>query len=392
MSLVDRSRTAAERVTAHRDAALDQPLHDERTAAILGIGLGVTFTVCFLTGLYSHLLQQPPSWWDVPATPAGLYRITQGLHVATGLATIPLLLAKLWSVHPRLLTWPPARSLPHLLERLLLVVLVSGAVFQLFTGTANILRWYPWRFFFPTGHYWVSWMVMGALVAHIGAKAPVTAHALGRKAVVLRSRRAETPIGRRGFLAATAGAMGLVTLFTVGQTVAPLRKLAIFAPRRPDIGPQGLPVNQTANEAGVVDASLDPGWRLRISGAVARPIELDLAALRAMDQRTADLPIACVEGWSAQGTWRGVPVVQLLQLAGVAADRRLDVEVRSLEANGLYGRSRLSDSQARHPDTLLALELNGEALHLDHGFPCRLIGPNRPGVLQTKWVTELVVS
>ena len=392
MSVVERSRSAGRRVAAHRDAALEDSLHDERTAAILGIGLGVTFSVCFLTGLYSHLLQQPPSWWDVPATPAGLYRITQGLHVATGLATIPLLLAKLWSVHPRLLTWPPARSIPHLLERLLLVVLVSGAIFQLFTGTANILRWYPWRFFFPTGHYWVSWIAMGALVAHIGAKAPVTNRVLRRRSTPPAPPGVGAPLGRRGFLAVTAGAMGLVTLFTVGQTVGPLRKLAIFAPRRPDIGPQGLPVNQTAGEAGVVDVSQDPGWRLLISGAVARPVELDLAALRAMDQRTADLPIACVEGWSAQGTWRGVPVVRLLEQAGVAPGQNVDVEVRSLEASGLYGRSRLSDSQARHPDTLLALELNGETLHLDHGYPCRLIGPNRPGVLQTKWVTELVVS
>ena len=41
-----------------------------------------------------------------------------------------------------------------------------------------------------------------------------------------------------------------------------------------------------------------------------------------------------------------------------------------------------------------AVELYPEipvALHLDHGYPLRLIGPNRPGVLQTKWVTRLVV-
>jgi DMSO/TMAO reductase YedYZ molybdopterin-dependent catalytic subunit len=41
---------------------------------------------------------------------------------------------------------------------------------------------------------------------------------------------------------------------------------------------------------------------------------------------------------------------------------------------------------------LLALEVEGEVLHLDHGYPARLIGPNRPGVMQTKWVTRLVVS
>jgi DMSO/TMAO reductase YedYZ molybdopterin-dependent catalytic subunit len=40
---------------------------------------------------------------------------------------------------------------------------------------------------------------------------------------------------------------------------------------------------------------------------------------------------------------------------------------------------------------LLAVELDGQPLHIDHGFPVRLIGPNRPGVLQTKWVSRLVV-
>ena len=39
----------------------------------------------------------------------------------------------------------------------------------------------------------------------------------------------------------------------------------------------------------------------------------------------------------------------------------------------------------------LALEVNGETLHLDHGYPIRLIGPNRPGTMQTKWVNRLVV-
>jgi DMSO/TMAO reductase YedYZ molybdopterin-dependent catalytic subunit len=43
------------------------------------------------------------------------------------------------------------------------------------------------------------------------------------------------------------------------------------------------------------------------------------------------------------------------------------------------------------PLTLIALRLNGEPLHPDHGYPARLIAPNRPGVLQTKWVGRLTV-
>ena len=42
-------------------------------------------------------------------------------------------------------------------------------------------------------------------------------------------------------------------------------------------------------------------------------------------------------------------------------------------------------------NTLIALKLNGQTLDLDHGYPCRLIAPTRPGVLQTKWLSRIEV-
>jgi DMSO/TMAO reductase YedYZ molybdopterin-dependent catalytic subunit len=384
---------SGQRVAAARDRALERPAHDDRTAAILGIALGVCFLTCFLTGLYSHLLQHPVSWLTVPSRPAGLYRVTQGLHVATGLASIPLLLAKLWSVSPRFLRWPPAPSLEIAVERLLLVPLVCGAVLQLFTGTANIARWYPWPFFFTTTHYWVAWIVIGALVAHTGAKASKARDTLRRAprhAVVAPPVRGH--ISRRAFIGATAGTAAAFTVVTVGQTFSPFRRFVLFAPRRPDIGSQGLPVNRAAAEAGVVALAIDPGYRLTVTGAVERPQSFTLEDLESRPRRSAELPIACVEGWSRAARWEGIPVREVLDEAGVAAGASGRVEIRSLEPNGLYGRSILEPEFARDSDTLLALVLNGERLDLDHGYPCRLIAPNRPGVLQTKWVTELVVS
>ncbi|MGH2759123.1 MAG: molybdopterin-dependent oxidoreductase, partial [Actinomycetota bacterium] len=81
-----------------REGTFRSLLHQERIAAWLGIALGVAFGTSFLTGLLSHLIQHPPGWFEWPSRPAGLYRITQGVHVATGIASIPLLLAKLWVV------------------------------------------------------------------------------------------------------------------------------------------------------------------------------------------------------------------------------------------------------------------------------------------------------
>jgi hypothetical protein len=66
-----------------------------------------------VTGLLSHGIQHPPAWFWWPSRPVNLYRLTQGVHGATGLVAVPLLLAKLWVVYPKLFTWPPARDLAH---------------------------------------------------------------------------------------------------------------------------------------------------------------------------------------------------------------------------------------------------------------------------------------
>jgi len=377
------------------------PLHDRRTAALLGIALGVAFLVAFLTGLISHFIQYPPGWFLWPSRPAGLYRITQGVHVATGIATIPLLLAKLWVVYPHFWGWPPVRGAAHLVERISLIPLVGGSLFMLFSGVANIARWYPWNFNFPTVHYWVGWITIGALVAHVAAKIGITRSELRRRsrdgaseavpAAALPAADGPGGLGRRGFLTTVATASGLLTLFTVGQTVRPLERLALLAPRRPRTGPQGVPVNKTAAGAVVTELARDPAYRLVVEGrGVQRRLSFTLDELRAMPQRQAELPISCVEGWSSSATWRGVPVRDLLAMAG--ARDGATVRVQSLQRKGGFKASTLNRDHAVDPDTLLALELFGEPLHIDHGFPCRLIGPNRPGVHQTKWVTRLVVK
>ena len=136
------------------------PLHDEANAAWLGLALGVCFTICFVTGLVSHLIQDPGSWFEWPARPAGLYRLNQGLHVTTGIATIPLLLAKLWVVFPKLFEWPPARSVAHALERLALLPLIGGSLVLLVTGVGNVNIWRPYAFSFRSGHYATAWIVV----------------------------------------------------------------------------------------------------------------------------------------------------------------------------------------------------------------------------------------
>lgn len=373
-----------------RAGAFRSPLHSEKTAALLGIGLGVSFGICFVTGLISHWIQQPPSWFLWPSRPVNLYRVTQGLHVATGIAAVPLLLAKLWTVYPKLFTWPPVEGVAHALERISLLPLVGGAVFLLVSGLNNIVLWYPWEFFFPTAHYWASWITIGAMVVHIGAKSAITGQVLRRRHPELLSEPDGAGLSRRQFLLTVGAATLAVTLATVGQTVRPLRRLSILAPRDPAVGPQGFPVNKTARSARVTESAVDPGWRLSVEGAVRNPRSFTLAELRALPQREATLPISCVEGWSATARWKGVPLAELLAISG--AGEQAEITAWSLQERGLYRRAAVNRLHASDPDTLVALEVNGEPLHLEHGFPARLIGPNRPGVMQTKWLSRLEVS
>jgi DMSO/TMAO reductase YedYZ molybdopterin-dependent catalytic subunit len=50
----------------------------------------------------------------------------------------------------------------------------------------------------------------------------------------------------------------------------------------------------------------------------------------------------------------------------------------------------LTGSQLR--SALLATHLNGDRLSLDHGYPLRLIAPDRSGVLQTKWLNRVEIA
>ncbi|WP_412544348.1 molybdopterin-dependent oxidoreductase [Longispora sp. K20-0274] len=369
------------RVGPFRRGTFTSRLRSARLTSHLGLMLAVAFGVCFTTGLISHLIQHPPSWFWWPSRPVWLYRITQGLHVATGLAAVPLLAAKLWSVFPKLFAWPPFRDPVHALERLSVLGLAATALFQLTTGVLNIARWYdPMPFGFTAAHYWTAWGAIGFLLIHISVKLPIVRRALSTTPRPVPGGG----LSRRGLLAAVGGTAAVVTVATVGQTVRPARTLSVLAPRRPDIGPQGLPVNKSAADARI---AVPADYRLTVTGPHARHA-LSLADLAALPQHTVSLPITCVEGWSADAHWTGVRVTDLLALVGAPG---ATVLVESLQPDGPYRTSTVAPPHSRDPLTLLALRLNGEVLHLDHGYPCRLIAPNRPGVLQTKWVSTLTV-
>jgi DMSO/TMAO reductase YedYZ molybdopterin-dependent catalytic subunit len=403
------------------------PLRGPWFTAVLGAALLPGITLMFLTGLASYAAYNPnlapsndntpdkgllgswlPTW---PAGPSWLYWVTQGVHVTLGLVLIPIVLAKLWSVLPKLFEWPPVRSITHLLERASLLLLVGGVMFELVTGVMNIQYFAVWPVNFSQAHYYGAWVFMSAFVVHVALRLPRMVSALRTRSLrrelrtPLEQTTAEEPdpdhlvspdpapptISRRGALGmVTASSLALLGL-SVGQTIGgPARSTALLAPRGQDLGegPADFPVSKTAAAAGI--GPVDESWRLELTGPATgtSTMSLSRAQLLALRQHTARMPIACAEGWSTGvQTWTGVRLADLAGLAGAAPDARLIVE--SLQLSGSFGVATLSAGQVRAPDALLALRVNGVDLTPDHGFPARVVVPALPGVLNTKWVARM---
>ncbi|WP_136041060.1 MULTISPECIES: molybdopterin-dependent oxidoreductase [unclassified Microbacterium] len=381
-SVTERLSNALQEKSERARAALGSPLRTTRTTVVVGRLLGAAFLICFLTGIYSNLLQRPLPWLSLPPEPAHLYAWTQGTHVVVGAMLIPLLLAKLWVVFPQLFTWPPVRSLPHLLERGSLAILVATALMEPITGVLNALKWYPWDFSFRRTHFALAWVLIGAMIVHIAVHLP---------AIISAWRRVPTAtaVSRRRFLGVVGGASALTGAAALAHAVTPIGPFSLKAPRARVYAAQGVTVNRSARQAEVTELASDPGWMLRL-GAGDGALALKRTDLEALPQRSEVLPIACVEGWTIDATWTGVRLRDLLDLVGMPEDAT--IRLRSMQRRGAFRETTMPAAYARDPRTLIALRLNGEPLDLDHGYPARVIAPGRPGVLQTKWLESIEVA
>jgi DMSO/TMAO reductase YedYZ molybdopterin-dependent catalytic subunit len=394
------------------------PLRGPWFTSVLGVVLLGGITVLFVTGLVSYAAYNPNlspvndktpgkgilgfylfSW---PTGPHWLYRLSQGVHVTLGITLIPVLLAKLWSVVPKLFTLPPARSLAHALERISLLLLVGGGLFEFVTGVLNVQLDYVFPGSFYPLHFYGAWVFFAAFVAHAALKTPMALRNLRR----LRRPReeegtelvspdpAEPTVSRRGALGFVGGASLLLFATTVGQNFDGLpRRTALLAPHggaEPGSGPGAFQINKTAAYAGIDPAETsEEAWRLVITGRDGRTVRLNRADLLRLPLHSSALPIACVEGWSTSDQWwRGVRLRDLAALVGHDTDPP-DAFVESLQRHGAFRRAALRANQVADPRSLLALFVNGEELTPDHGHPARIIVPAAPGVLNTKWVARM---
>jgi DMSO/TMAO reductase YedYZ molybdopterin-dependent catalytic subunit len=161
---------------------------------------------------------------------------------------------------------------------------------------------------------------------------------------------------------------------------------------------------------------LDPDtYRLSVGGAVDRRLSLGLRDLRNMPSQTMVVTLECAgngrtlfdppvpgEKWNlgavSTAEWTGVPLVEVLDRAGVRSEAR-EVLFRGTDNGEVDGSSgcirferSLTVADARQGGVLLAYAMNGEPLPVQHGFPLRVVVPDWYAVASVKWLTEIVLT
>ncbi len=149
------------------------------------------------------------------------------------------------------------------------------------------------------------------------------------------------------------------------------------------------------------------GWKLELTGLVARPLTFTLDQLKARPRQETDFTLECSGNnglpffWGGVGnaTWAGTPLASVLEEAGVQEEGievvfhghdAGDIEVRDIAMTQHFARS-MSLEDAMNPDNLLVYEMNGEPLPQANGFPVRLIAPGWYGIANVKWLDRIEI-
>jgi DMSO/TMAO reductase YedYZ molybdopterin-dependent catalytic subunit/thiosulfate reductase cytochrome b subunit len=130
-------------------------------------------------------------------------------------------------------------------------------------------------------------------------------------------------------------------------------------------------------------------WELKIYGLVQRSLELSLSDLHLMQKQAQVTEHYCIQGWTAIAEWVGVPMQQILALCKPTEDARYVVFRSYQYGDGDEFYEVLDIEIVKHPQTILAYEMNGEPLNVGHGAPLRLRAETQLGYKMVKWLKSI---
>ena len=130
-------------------------------------------------------------------------------------------------------------------------------------------------------------------------------------------------------------------------------------------------------------------WRLKIHGLVEKPMELSIEDLHAIKKEIQITEHSCIQGWTAIGEWGGVPMNYIISLCKPLSNARYIVFYSYQYTEGDQFYETISIELAKHPQTILAYEMNGEPLSVPYGSPLRLRVETQLGFKMVKWIQSI---
>lgn len=362
----------------------------------LGLALSILLTLIFFSGglFYLYVFN-----YDV----GPYFTLTRVLHFYAGIASVPFLLAKYGSTSirfggyylrlPRFKAAGPPSIIPRIFSPLLaldfFVLYFSGAyiLFHYYYTVTNI----PPLMFKPVQlHLWAAIIAVPLLSIHLGAHFLTMVRGLARERRELLAQERRSPestrrvVTRRAFVGTVLmGGLGLA--FTLQNTPAARTNMhglvigRLFRENRKTGG--DFPVETLFG-----NLPIDPStWRLKIDGAVGRPMELSYDQLLAMPATVKEIRINCVSGWSAVPVWSGPRLNDVLALA------QPDPKARSIYFHSVTNYSWAWHRHLIGDEALIATHVNGAPLSQSHGFPARFITAGYPGENMIKQLDRITV-
>jgi methionine sulfoxide reductase catalytic subunit len=131
-------------------------------------------------------------------------------------------------------------------------------------------------------------------------------------------------------------------------------------------------------------------WKLHVHGLVERQLDLSLENLSEMVKQSQITEHSCIQGWTAIAQWTGVPMTEILSQCKPRPEAKYVVfHSFQYDDNAFEYYEVLDIELAKHPQTILAYEMNGKKLEIPHGAPLRLRVETQLGYKMVKWLRSI---
>ena len=192
----------------------------------------------------------------------------------------------------------------------------------------------------------------------------------------------EVPIASQTTATTTTASQATSTISTAPQITS---TISTVPPITSTTETFGFPVTWNGDEPTTIDSN---DYRLTIDGDASKSMEFTLRDLQAMPSVKKTLRIQCVTGWAADVLWEGIPLIYLLNQAGVSLENLAQVTIKSITGYEMT----LNSDEVANSDNIIALKAGSFPLTVEHGYPARLVAPTRDGLDWVKYVTRITCT